>query len=169
MHFNREEVTMGSGSQYLDEGVYLVSIDDITRRSTRAGQELWNITVKSDDGKTSRATFFDNGDDKDKYQENKSANDVWLERMLASIYDAGFTIPDADYTFDNVDQFLSSKPYKAYVKVRPQKNNPQYNEAIFITKDVFDNEISKELEDKGISETPNPFAGGTEVKDNPFA
>ena len=165
MHFNREEV----GTKSLFGGVYLVSIDDITRRSTKAGQELWNITVKSDDGKTSRATFFDNGDDKDKYQENKSANDVWLERMLASIYDAGFSIPDADYTFDNVDQFLSSKPYKAYVKVRPQKNNPQYNEAIFITKDVFDNEISKELEDKGISDTPNPFAGGTEVKDNPFA
>lgn len=169
MKFNREAVTMGQ-SQQLEEGVYIVTIDDITRRTTQSGRELWNLTVKSADGKTSRTTFFDNGEDMDKFQPTKKANDVWLERMLASINDAGYPIPDYDYTFDNIDVILGRElaNAKAFVKVTPQKNDPQYFNAMFITKNIYDKEIDKQA-DAAFGDAVDPFATATPVTDNPFA
>lgn len=165
MKFNKDDVQMGGN--YLDLGVHLVSFDDIDRKTTKTGREMWVITLKDDKGATTRYNMVDTSDIK--FKDGQSSLDASLGRLLYSISDAGFTIPDVDFTFDNIDQFLASKPYKAYINIRPQKDNPQYNETVFISKEQFEKAIERELEDKGISDTPNPFAGGTEVTDNPFA
>lgn len=166
MKFNKEAVNM-SGN-YLTDGVHLISFDDIDRKTTKSGKEMWVLTLKDSNGATTRKNILDNDY---KFDNGKTALETDLERMLYSISDAGFTIPDVDFTFDNIDQFLQSKPYKAYIRVRPQKNNPEYNEAIFITKEQFEKEIDNKLAEKGLDDIKNPFDTGNEVSnsDNPFA
>lgn len=160
MKFNKEAVQMGGN--YLDEGVHLISFDDIARKTTQSGKEMWVLTLKDAKGATTRKNILDNDY---KFDNGKTALETDIERMLYSISDAGFAIPDVDFTFDNIDQFLQSKPYKAYIRVRPQKNNPQYNEAIFITKEQFEKE-SDSLESPE-SKDDNPFTANK--NDNPFA
>lgn len=166
MKFNKSEVSMGGS--YLEEGVHLISFDDIDRKTTKTGKEMWVLTLKDSKGATTRKNILDNDY---KFDNGKTALETDIERMLYSISDAGFTIPDVDFTFDNIDQFLQSKPYKAYIRVRPQKNNPEYTEAIFISKEQFEKEIDSQLAEQGIDTTPNPFETGKEVShsDNPFA
>lgn len=151
MRFNKDEVSMGGN--YLDEGVYQVTFDDIKRKTTRTGKEMWVITLKDvKTGGTTRKNILDNDT---VFKNGKTAIDTDIERMLYSISDAGFSIPDTDYNFDNIDRFLKSKPYQAFIQVRPQKNDPQYNEALFITKEYFNK----------LSETVDPFAGSTTETD----
>ena len=163
MKFNKEAVSM-DGS-YLAEGVHIISFDDIERKTTRTSKEMWVLTLKDAKGSTTRKNILDNDY---KFDNGKTAFETELERMLYSISDAGFEIPDVDFNFDNVDQFLKSKPYKAFIRVRPQKNNPEYNEAIFISKEQFDKEIEKQAND-AFGDAVDPFATSTPVTDNPFA
>lgn len=163
MKFNKSEVSMGGS--YLTEGVHIISFDDIDRKTTKTGKEMWVLTLKDAKGATTRKNILDNDY---KFDNGKTAFETELERMLYSISDAGFEIPDVDFTFDNIDQFLKSKPYKAFIRVRPQKNNPEYNEAIFISKDQFDKEIDKQA-DAAFGDAVDPFATATPVTDNPFA
>lgn len=163
MKFNKSEVSMGGS--YLTEGVHIISFDDIDRKTTKTGKEMWVLTLKDVKGATTRKNILDNDY---KFDNGKTAFETELERMLYSISDAGFEIPDVDFTFDNIDQFLKSKPYKAFIRVRPQKNNPEYNEAIFISKDQFDKEIDKQA-DAAFGDAVDPFATATPVTDNPFA
>ena len=163
MKFNKEAVQMGGS--YLEEGVHIISFDDIDRKTTRTSKEMWVLTLKDAKGATTRKNILDNDY---KFDSGKTAFETELERMLYSISDAGFEIPDVDFTFDNIDQFLKSKPYKAYIRVRPQKNNPEYTEAIFISKEQFDKEIEKQAND-AFGDTVDPFATSTPVTDNPFA
>lgn len=163
MKFNKEAVQMGGS--YLEEGVHIVSFDDIDRKTTKTGKEMWVLTLKDAKGATTRKNILDNDY---KFDNGKTAFETELERMLYSISDAGFEIPDVDFTFDNIDQFLKSKPYKAFIRVRPQKNNPEYTEAIFISKDQFDKEIEKQAND-AFGDAVDPFATATPVTDNPFA
>ena len=164
MRFNKSEVSMGGS--YLTEGVYLISFDDVERKTTRTSKEMWVLTLKDAKGATTRKNILDNDY---KFDSGKTAFETELERMLYSISDAGFEIPEnVDFTFDNIDQFLKSKPYKAFIRVRPQKNNPEYTEAIFISKDQFDKEIEKQAND-AFGDTVDPFATATPVTDNPFA
>lgn len=168
MKFNKSEVSMGGS--YLEEGVHIISFDDIDRKTTKTGKEMWVLTLKDTKGATTRKNILDNDY---KFDNGKTAFETELERMLYSISDAGFEIPEnVDFTFDNIDQFLKSKPYKAFIRVRPQKNNPEYNEAIFISKEQFDKEIDKQAND-AFGDAVDPFAtGNTNTptdKDNPFA
>lgn len=163
MKFNKEAVQMGGS--YLEEGVHIISFDDIDRKTTKTGKEMWVLTLKDAKGSTTRKNILDNDY---KFDSGKTAFETELERMLYSISDAGFEIPDVDFTFDNIDQFLKSKPYKAFIRVRPQKNNPEYTEAIFISKDQFDKEIEKQAND-AFGDNIDPFATSTPVTDNPFA
>ena len=163
MKFNKSEVSMGGS--YLEEGVHIISFDDIDRKTTKTGKEMWVLTLKDVKGATTRKNILDNDY---KFDNGKTSFETELERMLYSISDAGFEIPDVDFTFDNIDQFLKSKPYKAFIRVRPQKNNPEYNEAIFISKDQFDKEIDKQA-DAAFGDAVDPFATATPVTDNPFA
>lgn len=164
MKFNKENVSMGGS--YLTEGVYLISFDDVERKTTRTSKEMWVLTLKDAKGATTRKNILDNDY---KFDSGKTAFETELERMLYSISDAGFEIPEnVDFTFDNIDQFLKSKQYKALIRVRPQKNNPEYTEAIFISKDQFDKEIDKEAND-AFGDAVDPFAPATPVTDNPFA
>lgn len=163
MKFNKSEVSMGGS--YLEEGVHIISFDDIDRKTTKKGKEMWVLTLKDAKGATTRKNILDNDY---KFDSGKTAFETELERMLYSISDAGFEIPDVDFTFDNIDQFLKSKPYKAFIRVRPQKNNPEYTEAIFISKEQFDKEIEKQAND-AFGDTVDPFATATPVTDNPFA
>lgn len=163
MKFNKEAVSMGGS--YLEEGVHIISFDDIDRKTTRTSKEMWVLTLKDAKGATTRKNILDNDY---KFDSGKTAFETELERMLYSISDAGFEIPDVDFTFDNIDQFLKSKPYKAFIRVRPQKNNPEYTEAIFISKEQFDKEIEKQA-NEAFGDKVDPFATSTPVKDNPFA
>ena len=163
MKFNKEAVQMGGS--YLENGVHIISFDDIDRKTIKTGKEMWVLTLKDAKGATTRKNILDNDY---KFDSGKTAFETELERMLYSISDAGFEIPDVDFTFDNVDQFLKSKPYKAYIRVRPQKNNPEYTEAIFISKEQFDKEIEKQTND-AFGDNVDPFATATPVTDNPFA
>jgi len=163
MKFNKSEVSMGGS--YLEEGVHIISFDDIDRKTTKTGKEMWVLTLKDTKGATTRKNILDNDY---KFDNGKTAFETELERMLYSISDAGFEIPDVDFTFDNIDQFLKSKPYKAFIRVRPQKNNPEYTEAIFISKDQFDKEIDKQA-NEAFGDAVDPFATATPVTDNPFA
>lgn len=163
MKFNKSEVSMGGS--YLEEGVHIISFDDIDRKTTKTGKEMWVLTLKDAKGATTRKNILDNDY---KFDNGKTAFETELERMLYSISDAGFEIPDVDFNFDNVDQFLKSKPYKAFIRVRPQKNNPEYTEAIFISKEQFDKEIEKQAND-AFGDAVDPFATATPVTDNPFA
>lgn len=164
MKFSKDAVNMGGN--YLTEGVYLISFDDVERKTTRTSKEMWVLTLKDAKGATTRKNILDNDY---KFDNGKTAFETELERMLYSISDAGFEIPEnVDFTFDNIDQFLKSKPYKAFIRVRPQKNNPEYNEAIFISKDQFDKEIDKQA-DAAFGDAVDPFATATPVTDNPFA
>ena len=163
MKFNKSEVSMGGS--YLEQGVHIISFDDIDRKTTKTGKEMWVLTLKDAKGATTRKNILDNDY---KFDSGKTAFETELERMLYSISDAGFEIPDVDFNFDNVDQFLKSKPYKAFIRVRPQKNNPEYNEAIFISKEQFDKEIEKQA-NEAFGDTVDPFATSTPVTDNPFA
>lgn len=163
MKFNKNEVSMGGS--YLTEGVHIISFDDIDRKTTKTGKEMWVLTLKDAKGSTTRKNILDNDY---KFDSGKTAFETELERMLYSISDAGFEIPDVDFTFDNIDQFLKSKPYKAYIRVRPQKNNPEYTEAIFISKEQFDKEIEKQA-NEAFGDTVDPFATAAPVTDNPFA
>lgn len=166
MKFNKSEVSMGGS--YLEEGVHIISFDDIDRKTTKTGKEMWVLTLKDTKGATTRKNILDNDF---KFDNGKTAFETELERMLYSISDAGFEIPDVDFTFDNIDQFLKSKPYKAFIRVRPQKNNPEYTEAIFISKDQFDKDIDKQAND-AFGDVVDPFATATPatpVTDNPFA
>ena len=163
MKFNKSEVSMGGS--YLTEGVYLISFDDVERKTTRTSKEMWVLTLKDTKGATTRKNILDNDY---KFDSGKTAFETELERMLYSISDAGFEIPEnVDFTFDNIDQFLKSKQYKAFIRVRPQKNNPEYTEAIFISKDQFDKDIDKQANDA--FGDVDPFAIATPVTDNPFA
>lgn len=159
MKFNKSEVSMGGS--YLEEGVHIISFDDIDRKTTKTGKEMWVLTLKDAKGSTTRKNILDNDY---KFDNGKTAFETELDRMLYSISDAGFEIPDVDFTFDNIDQFLKSKPYKAFIRVRPQKNDPQYTEAIFISKE----EIEKQANDT-FGDTVDPFVTAAPVKDNPFA
>lgn len=163
MKFNKESISMGGN--YLTEGVHIISFDDIDRKTTKTGKEMWVLTLKDANGATTHKNILDNDY---KFNSGKTAFETELERMLYSISDAGFEIPDVDFTFDNIDQFLKSKPYKAYIRVRPQKNNPEYTEAIFISKEQFDKEIEKQAND-AFGDNVDPFATSTPVTDNPFA
>jgi len=163
MKFSKDAVNMGGN--YLTEGVYLISFDDIERKTTRTSKEMWVLTLKDTKGATTRKNILDNDY---KFDNGKTAFETELERMLYSISDAGFEIPDVDFTFDNIDQFLKSKPYKAFIRVRPQKNNPEYTEAIFISKDQFDKEIDKQA-NEAFGDVVDPFATASPVADNPFA
>ena len=163
MKFNKEAVSMGGS--YLEEGVHIISFDDINRNTTKTGKEMWVLTLKDAKGSTTRKNILDNDY---KFDSGKTAFETELERMLYSISDAGFEIPDVDFNFDNVDQFLKSKPYKAFIRVRPQKNNPEYTEAIFISKEQFDKEIEKQAND-AFGDAVDPFATAKPVTDNPFA
>lgn len=163
MKFNKSEVSMGGS--YLEQGVHIISFDDIDRKTTKTGKEMWVLTLKDTKGATTRKNILDNDY---KFDNGKTAFETELERMLYSISDAGFEIPDVDFNFDNIDQFLKSKPYKAFIRVRPQKNNPEYTEAIFISKEQFDKEIEKQAND-AFGDTTDPFATATPVTDNPFA
>lgn len=163
MKFNKEAVQMGGS--YLEQGVHIISFDDIDRKTTKTGKEMWVLTLKDAKGATTRKNILDNDY---KFDSGKTAFETELERMLYSISDAGFEIPDVDFTFDNIDQFLKSKPYKAFIRVRPQKNNPEYTEAIFISKEQFDKEIEKQA-NEAFGDTVDPFATATPVTDNQFA
>lgn len=163
MKFNKEAVSMGGS--YLTEGVHIISFDDIDRKTTKTGKEMWVLTLKDAKGATTRKNILDNDY---LFDNGKTAFETELERMLYSISDAGFEIPDVDFNFDNIDQFLKSKPYKAFIRVRPQKNYPEYTEAIFISKDKFDKEIEKQAND-AFGDAVDPFATATPVTDNPFA
>ena len=163
MKFNKSEVSMGGS--YLEEGVHIISFDDIDRKTTKKGKEMWVLTLKDAKGSTTRKNILDNDY---KFDSGKTAFETELERMLYSISDAGFEIPDVDFTFDNIDKFLKSKPYNAFIRVRPQKNDPQYTEAIFISKEQFDKEIDKQAND-AFGDAVDPFATATPVTDNPFA
>lgn len=163
MKFNKSEVSMGGS--YLEEGVHIISFDDIDRKTTKKGKEMWVLTLKDAKGATTRKNILDNDY---KFDNGLTAFETELQRMLYSISDAGFEIPDVDFTFDNIDQLLKSKPYKAFIRVRPQKNNQEYNEAIFISKEQFDKEIDKQANDE-FGDTVDPFATATPVTDNPFA
>lgn len=163
MKFNKSEVSMGGS--YLEEGVHIISFDDIDRKTTKTGKEMWVLTLKDAKGATTRKNILDNDY---KFDSGKTAFETELERMLYSISDAGFEIPDVDFNFDNIDKFLKSKPYNAFIRVRPQKNNPEYTEAIFISKDQFDKEIEKQVNDL-FGDAVDPFATATPVTDNPFA
>ena len=164
MKFNKEAVQM-DGS-YLTEGVYLISFDDVERKTTRTSKEMWVLTLKDAKGVTTRKNILDNDY---KFDNGLTAFETELQRMLYSISDAGFEIPEnVDFTFDNIDQFLKSKPYKAFIRVRPQKNNPEYTEAIFISKEQFDKEIEKQAND-AFGDNVDPFATSTPVTENPFA
>lgn len=163
MKFNKSEVSMGGS--YLTEGVYLISFDDIERKTTRTSKDMWVLTLKDANGATTRKNILDNDY---KFDNGKTAFETELERMLYSISDAGFEIPDVDFTFDNIDQFLKSKPYKAFIRVRPQKNNPEYTEAIFISKEQFDKEIEKQAND-AFGDSVDPFATNNPFTDNQFA
>ena len=163
MKFNKSEVSMGGS--YLEQGVHIISFDDIYRKTTKTGKEMWVLTLKDAKGATTRKNILDNDY---KFDSGKTAFETELERMLYSISDAGFEIPDVDFNFDNVDQFFKSKPYKAFIRVRPQKNNPEYTEAIFISKEQFDKEIEKQAND-AFGDAVDPFATASPVTDNPFA
>jgi len=164
MKFNKEAISMGG--LHLEEGAHVIGFDDVTKKTSQSGREMLVVTLKDDKGATFRYNIVDTADIE--FDDGSSSLDNTLSRILYSISDAGFTIPDVDYTFENFGQFLGSKPYKAYVNIKPQKNNSKYMEAVFISKEQFDKQIEKQVSET-LGET-SPFDAPKEKTDvNPFA
>ena len=58
MKFNKEAVQMGGS--YLEQGAHIISFDDIDRKTTKTGKEMWVLTLKDAKGATTRKNILDN-------------------------------------------------------------------------------------------------------------
>jgi len=80
--------------------------------------------------------------------------------MLAAINDTGVEIPDIEWTFKTLYQFLHKVQPTAYVRIRTQRNNEQYTEAIFISKEQYDADATS-----GQDDSNDPFGNATDLTD----
>lgn len=167
MRFNRKAVDMGGVRMPL--GVHKAKFSKVEGKKTQSGKSMIAYTLISD-GKTQQGNLVDQGTAK--FENGEVMNEVNMNRILASAFDAGTDIPDKEWTFKLFFQFIKAKLPEVYVLIRKQKNNEQYNEAIFISKDQYEAEAeqSKDNDDDfggdDSNETSDPFAdgSGTEVE-----
>lgn len=148
MKFNRNEVSF-SGS-VMGEGVYKARITDIIVGNSKAGVPMYTVTLENDKAETIRT-----------YMVNNDFFDNTLSRVLGSIYDAGVSVPDVEYTFDNAFKFLKDKP--VFIRVGVQTDgeyagNSQFK--AFLSKEQYDKEMAK------VTAQADPF--GTPVPADQF-
>lgn len=167
MRFNRKAVNMGGVRMPL--GVHKAKFSTVEGKKTQSGKSMIAYTLISD-GKTQQGNLVDQGSAK--FDDGTVMNDANISRILASAFDAGTDIPDKDWTFTLFFQFIKAKMPEVYVLIKKQKNNEQYNEAVFISKEQYEAESEEsENDDFGeddSGETPDPFAddSGTEISDD---
>lgn len=166
MRFNRKAVNMGGVRMPL--GVHKAKFSTVEGKKTQSGKSMIAYTLISD-GKTQQGNLVDQGTAK--FDDGSIINETNMNRILASAFDAGTEIPDKDWSFKLFFQFIKAKMPEVYILIRKQKNNEQYNEAVFISKEQYEAELEDSQDDSddfGSDDTEaeaDPFAedSGTEV------
>ncbi|MGB4824137.1 MAG: hypothetical protein WBP82_04420 [Leuconostoc mesenteroides] len=148
MKFARKAVDMGGTPLKL--GVHKAKFTNVEATAAQSGKGMIKFTLTAD-GASKTQNIVDTGDQE--FSKGGNILEANMSRMLAAINDTGVEIPDIEWTFKTLYQFLHKVQPTAYVRIRTQRNNEQYTEAIFISKEQYDADATS-----GQDDSKNPFA-----------
>lgn len=156
MKFARKAVDMGNTPLKL--GVHKAKFTNVEATAAQSGKGMIKFTLTAD-GASKTQNIVDTGDQEFSKGGNILENN--MSRMLAAINDTGVEIPDIEWTFKTLYQFLNKVQPTAYVRIRTQRNNEQYTEAIFISKEQYDADATS-----GKDDSNDPFNNATDLDDD---
>lgn len=156
MKFARSAVSMGGTP--LKFGVHKVQFSNVEAAKSQSGKGMIKFTLTAD-GASKTQNIVDTGDQE--FSKGGNILETNMSRMLAAINDTGVEIPDIEWTFKTLYQFLHKTQPTAYVRIRTQKNNEQYTEAIFISKEQYDADATS-----GKDDADDPFSNATDLDDD---
>lgn len=155
MKFARKAVDMGGTPLKL--GVHKAKFTNVEATAAQSGKGMIKFTLTAD-GASKTQNIVDTGDQE--FSKGGNILEANMSRMLAAINDTGVEIPDIEWTFKTLYQFLHKVQPTAYVRIRTQRNNEQYTEAIFISKEQYDADATS-----GKDDADDPFSNATDLDD----